>query len=121
MPAVEYPDGEPAGLAAMLGGVIEANLAATGFDRATTEVVRVDAIRWAQRSTPVDLAIIDPPYAFEGWPELLGVLDAQVIVCESGTDLDPGPADRSRDTTDYAAGRRGRSCPGRPRVGSAAS
>jgi hypothetical protein len=27
MPAVEYPDGEPAGLAAMLGGVIEANLA----------------------------------------------------------------------------------------------
>ena len=70
---------------------IEANLAATGFDRATTEVVRVDAIRWAQRSTPVDLAIIDPPYAFEGWPELLGVLDAQVIVCESGTDLDPGP------------------------------
>jgi hypothetical protein len=28
MPMVEYPDGEPGGLAAMLGGVIEANLAA---------------------------------------------------------------------------------------------
>ena len=71
---------------------VEANLAATGFDRASTEVVRVDALRWAERSTPLDLAIIDPPYAFEGWPELLSALDAQVIVCESGSDLDPGPA-----------------------------
>jgi 16S rRNA (guanine966-N2)-methyltransferase len=71
---------------------IEANLAATGFDRAAGEIVRVDAVRWAQRSTPVDVAIIDPPYAFEGWSDLLAELDAQVIVCESGGPLDLGPA-----------------------------
>jgi 16S rRNA (guanine966-N2)-methyltransferase len=71
---------------------IEANLAATGFDGATVEIVRVDAVRWAQRSEPVDVAIIDPPYAFDGWPDLLAGLDAQVIVCESGGPLDLGPA-----------------------------
>jgi 16S rRNA (guanine966-N2)-methyltransferase len=70
---------------------IEANLAATGFDHARTEIARVDAVRWAQRSVPVDLAIIDPPYAFEEWPALLAGLDAQVIVCESGGPLELGP------------------------------
>jgi 16S rRNA (guanine966-N2)-methyltransferase len=71
---------------------IQANLTATGFDRAAVEIVRVDAVRWAQKSVPVDVAIIDPPYAFEGWPDLLAALDAQVIVCESGGPLEVGPS-----------------------------
>jgi 16S rRNA (guanine966-N2)-methyltransferase len=70
---------------------IEVNLDATGFERTGVEIVRVDALRWAQRGVSVDLAIIDPPYAFDGWAALLDALNAQVIVCESGTEFDLGP------------------------------
>ena len=39
----------------------------------------------------VDLALVDPPYAFDGWEPLLGGLDADVAVCESGAPIDvPG-------------------------------
>ncbi len=32
-----------------------------------------------------DLVLLDPPYAFDGWHELLERLDAEVVVCEAGT------------------------------------
>jgi 16S rRNA (guanine966-N2)-methyltransferase len=67
---------------------IHANLTATGF---TGEVVRVDVVRWASRGQPVDLALVDPPYTFDDWPELLGALRARVVVCEAAAELDPGP------------------------------
>jgi 16S rRNA (guanine966-N2)-methyltransferase len=35
-----------------------------------------------------DLALVDPPYAFDGWDELLGGLDAAIAVCESGAPID---------------------------------
>ena len=70
---------------------IEANLAVTGFAGDGAEIARVDVLRWAERKLPVDLAIIDPPYAFDRWPALLEALDAQVIVCESGGPIDLGP------------------------------
>jgi 16S rRNA (guanine966-N2)-methyltransferase len=35
-----------------------------------------------------DLALLDPPYAFEGWSELLDVLAPAVAVCESGASID---------------------------------
>ena len=71
---------------------IRANLGATGFaERAT--VVRRDAVRWAVADPAAarhfDLVLADPPYAFEGWDDLLGALDADVVVCESGKDLEP--------------------------------
>ena len=35
-----------------------------------------------------DLALLDPPYAFEDWSELLDVLAPAVAVCESGASID---------------------------------
>lgn len=69
--------------------VVKANLAATGLaDRAT--VVRGDAARHlATHPGPVDLALLDPPYAFtdEQWADLLGALDAEVAVVESDREV----------------------------------
>ena len=36
------------------------------------------------------LALIDPPYAFDEWSQLLGALRATVVVCETAGELDPG-------------------------------
>jgi 16S rRNA (guanine966-N2)-methyltransferase len=68
--------------------VVRANLDATGLaDRAT--VVRGDGPRHAATVGPVDLALLDPPYAFadEQWAGLLGVLDADVVVVESDREV----------------------------------
>jgi 16S rRNA (guanine966-N2)-methyltransferase len=72
---------------------IRANLAATGLaDRAT--VVRADALRWlgAGGDRRFDVALADPPYAFDAWPTLLGCLRAGLAVLESAAepDLPPG-------------------------------
>lgn len=37
-----------------------------------------------------DVALADPPYAFDRWEELLGHLDAGIVVAESDRDVDPG-------------------------------
>ena len=66
---------------------IRDNLQATGF---SGDIVRLDAVRWAERGHPVDLALIDPPYAFDEWSQLLGSLRAAVVVCETAGELDPG-------------------------------
>ncbi len=66
---------------------IEANLAATGLaDRATVvrgpaQRVLDDARRLEQRWS---LALLDPPYAFDEWPDLLAALPADLAVIESG-------------------------------------
>jgi 16S rRNA (guanine966-N2)-methyltransferase len=36
-----------------------------------------------------DLALLDPPYAFDRWDDLLAGLDAGIAVCESGRPLEP--------------------------------
>jgi 16S rRNA (guanine966-N2)-methyltransferase len=41
----------------------------------------------ARASGSWDLALLDPPYAFDAWDPLLAGLDAQVVVCESGAPL----------------------------------
>lgn len=71
--------------------VLAANLARTGLtDRAT--VVGEDVGRFVARPHgPFDLALVDPPYAFDGWSELLAALDADLVVAESDRPLDPGP------------------------------
>ena len=38
---------------------------------------------------PWDVALLDPPYAFDGWDDLLVALDADVAVCESGAAVEP--------------------------------
>ncbi|MDQ1439072.1 MAG: rRNA (guanine966-N2)-methyltransferase [Acidimicrobiaceae bacterium] len=68
--------------------VVKANLTALGF---AGQVRRDDVLRWAQTAAPVDLAIVDPPYSFEAWPDLLAVLPAGLAVLESDRPVDPGP------------------------------
>jgi 16S rRNA (guanine966-N2)-methyltransferase len=62
---------------------IKANVTGTGLDPAQTEVVRADVLGWLGRPHRFDLALCDPPYAFDGWEELLGLLTADVAVLES--------------------------------------
>jgi 16S rRNA (guanine966-N2)-methyltransferase len=66
--------------------LIEVNLErARVGDRARID--RTDAASWTGRA---DLVIADPPYAFDGWAELLGGLDATWLVLESDRPLEPG-------------------------------
>lgn len=74
---------------------VRSNLEALGLaDRAT--VVRADALAWlatpAGSGNGFDLALCDPPYAFEAWEELLTHLVASVAVLESSRPVDLGPA-----------------------------
>ena len=76
--SVVFVENDPAAVAC-----IEKNLATTGLaDRAT--IVRVDAERWLDRTdTRFDLALVDPPYDYDRWDDLLGRLPAEVAVLES--------------------------------------
>jgi 16S rRNA (guanine966-N2)-methyltransferase len=62
---------------------IRANLADLGLAE-RGRVVVADALTWAAGAAPADIAFIDPPYAFEGWSQLLANLSADVVVAESG-------------------------------------
>jgi 16S rRNA (guanine966-N2)-methyltransferase len=74
--------------------VIRANLSALGLeDRAT--VVRAEALGWlatpAGSAARFDLALCDPPYAFDAWTQLLAGLSASVAVLESSRPVRLGP------------------------------
>jgi 16S rRNA (guanine966-N2)-methyltransferase len=81
------------------GAIIRDNLDRAGLaDRATIETRSVDAYLLTQPG-PFDLALCDPPYAFDGWPALLAALRASLVVCESNRPLElggPWRATRSR-------------------------
>jgi 16S rRNA (guanine966-N2)-methyltransferase len=73
---------------------IEENLAATGLaDRARVVAARAEAfLAGAGTGAPAgapaegarwDLALVDPPYAFDDWPRLLAALPADLAVVES--------------------------------------
>ena len=53
-------------------------------------MVRADVLRWLEDGPAVDLALVDPPYAFAAWDELLERLQAGVAVLESDHELDVG-------------------------------
>jgi 16S rRNA (guanine966-N2)-methyltransferase len=83
---VTFVDTSPAALAA-----VRSNLATCGLDD-DAEVVRADALAHLGRAAGgVDLALLDPPYSFDRWPELLELVRAEVIVIESDREVDPGP------------------------------
>lgn len=68
---------------------IEANLASCGLS-AAAEVVAGPVERFvagAQRRW--DLALLDPPYDYDGWPELLLDLPAAMAVLESNRAVEP--------------------------------
>ena len=84
---------------------IRDNLANVGLAERGT-VVRSDALHWARGSlsagTRVDLLLVDPPYKFEQWTELLAAVRPALVrpvgeedqrglaVLETGTVLEPG-------------------------------
>lgn len=70
---------------------ITTNLAALGVE-GRARVVASDAGAWVRGLAGVafDLAVCDPPYAFERWSELLASLPATLVVIESGHAVDPG-------------------------------
>lgn len=70
---------------------LRANIAATGFgDR--SRVVPGDVMAELPRlGEGYDVALCDPPYRFDAWPELLSKLPADVIVAESHEAVVPGP------------------------------
>lgn len=71
--------------------VLEANIAATGFgDR--SQVVSGDVMEQLPRlEGSYDVALCDPPYRFDAWPDLLSKLPADVVIAESDQSVVPGP------------------------------
>jgi 16S rRNA (guanine966-N2)-methyltransferase len=62
------------------------NLKVLGLeDRA--KVAATDVLAYAPGITSVDIALIDPPYTFDHWDDLLKVLRADLVVAESGREV----------------------------------
>jgi 16S rRNA (guanine966-N2)-methyltransferase len=66
---------------------VRANLATCDLDHLAT-VVRSDGPAWATGAARHDLALLDPPYAFDGWAALLADLPADLVVVESDRPID---------------------------------
>ncbi len=81
-----FVDSDPAAVAA-----IRDNLRHTGLE-AAAEVVGGDVLAFLRgcRQT-FDLALVDPPYAFGGWAELMPLVPATLAALESSEPVDPGP------------------------------
>lgn len=74
---------------------VRANLVRVGLDtrgpgEPEVDVVCSDAVSFCSRCRePFDLALCDPPYAFDRWPRLLEVLPARLGVLESSVPVEP--------------------------------
>jgi 16S rRNA (guanine966-N2)-methyltransferase len=80
--SVTFIDRDPVALDA-----VRANLAAVGLEDEEATVLRAELPGWLERSGPFDLAFCDPPYDFERWDALLGWLQADLAVLESGGEI----------------------------------
>ncbi len=69
--------------------VIRRNLETTRLG-ASAAVVTADVLTFLRSAPVVDLAIADPPYAFDRWGEVFGAVLAGVVVAESDREIDPG-------------------------------
>jgi 16S rRNA (guanine966-N2)-methyltransferase len=70
---------------------VEQNLATTGLG-ADAKVVHGDALRFVESTQQTfDLALVDPPYAFDEWPRLLAALPARLALLETGDHIDIHP------------------------------
>lgn len=71
---------------------IERNLESAGLGESDTVIVRRDVLDWCRTSaSSFDLALIDPPYAFEAWPDLLPHVRAGLVVLESAVAVPVDP------------------------------
>ncbi len=71
--------------------VARANLVAVGLEPASATFVKDDLLRWARRQPPgsLDLVLVDPPYAWDGWPDLLAAVagSAGAVAAESDREI----------------------------------
>lgn len=67
------------------------NLTGVGLAPGAATFVRDDLLRWAGRQAPgsLDLVLADPPYAWDGWAELLAALSgaAGALAAESDREI----------------------------------
>lgn len=76
---------------------VKDNLAATKLGE-RAKVVQADACRYLSDTAPgadIDLAFADPPYSFDDWPRVLGLLASvpvRLVALEARTHLDLGEA-----------------------------
>ena len=68
---------------------LKANLDALRLGDRTT-VVTSDVMAWVPAMRGVDLALVDPPYSFDAWPQLLALLQVDYVLCESAREV-PAP------------------------------
>ena len=88
--SVTFVEKDPVALEA-----IRANLASVGLGDAERDgdatVVRADVERWvATTASRYDLALVDPPYRYEGWDDLVSGLPADFAILESDAEI-PAP------------------------------
>lgn len=67
---------------------LRANISTLGLEQRTT-VVTSDVPAWVPALRGIDLALIDPPYEFDGWEQLLTVLQVPDVVAEAGRPIEP--------------------------------
>ena len=70
-------------------GVLRSNIETLGFSDSAT-VLAVDALRYIDNAESFDVVVLDPPYDFDGWADLLTVVKAEVIVIESNRSIELG-------------------------------
>ena len=63
------------------------NLVTLGFEDRST-VVPGDAATFVAAGPEADLIVLDPPYEFDGWAELLTTLHDAVVVIESDREIE---------------------------------
>jgi 16S rRNA (guanine966-N2)-methyltransferase len=68
-------------------GVLAANVASVGMGAAADIVGRAAEPYLAHDAGEFDLALLDPPYAYDAWPALFAALRARTIVVETDRDL----------------------------------
>jgi len=67
---------------------VRANITSLGLADRTT-VITSDVPAWVPALRGVDLALIDPPYEFDGWDQLLTNLQVPFVVAEAGREIAP--------------------------------
>ena len=67
--------------------VLRGNLASLGLGGKAT-VVPADGSSFLARAEPYDLLLLDPPYSFDCWPELLAHPTDSVVAIESDREID---------------------------------
>jgi 16S rRNA (guanine966-N2)-methyltransferase len=65
---------------------LRANIATLGLESRTT-VVTSDVPAWAPAMRGVDLALIDPPYEYDAWDQLLTILQVPYVVAEADHEI----------------------------------